>query len=204
MSAPVDSERGGRAIRIGIIGFGEVGGALKAGIEKLAGYEVKAAPHDRKLVRDVVAWGEVIILAVPLSAVGEVVKEMGESAKGKILVDVTNDFGDEPPVKSRAEELQANAPDTKVVKAFNTVFARHMRTGKVGGEAISLFVTGDDPDAKRRVMNLGRAIGFLPVDAGPLKNSRWIESLGVLNGKLGYGTSNYGADIGFRVIGASA
>ncbi len=189
--------------KVCIIGTGEVGTALRNGIEKKPGYEVKTAPHEPIRVRDAAGWGDVVILAVPLSAIGEVLKEMGDGAKGKILVDVTNDFGEETPAISRAEELQRKAPDAKVVKAFNTVFAKHMATGRVKGEAISLFVAGDDPDAKREVMDIGRAIGFLPVDAGPLKNSRWVESLGILNVKLGFGPSNYGDDIGFRVVGVT-
>lgn len=44
--------------------------------------------------------------------------------------------------------LQKKAPATKVVKAFNTVFAQHMATGQVKGTALTLFAAGDDQDAR--------------------------------------------------------
>lgn len=187
--------------RVSIIGTGAVGKALEAGLQGKGGYEVRSASHDEREVRDAAAWGDVIILAVPLAAVDDVLKTIGDGGRGKVVVDVTNDFGETPPT-SRAEELQAKAPAARVVKAFNTVFAKHMASGKVKGEAVSLFVAGDDASAKKQVMDLGRSIGFLPVDAGPLKNSRFLESLGMLNIKLGFGPSKYGEDIGFRLVGA--
>jgi len=46
---------------------------------------------------------------------------------------------------------------------------------------------------------MGRAIGFDPVDAGPLENARWLETLGVLNMQLGYG-QELGVETGFRYV----
>lgn len=100
---------------------------------------------------------------------------------------------------SAAEELQKKAPSAKVVKAFNTVFAQHMASGQVKGAALTLFVAGDDQDAKDQVLTLGRDIGFDSVDAGPLKNARWLETLGYLNIQLGY-MLKMGTEIGFKLI----
>jgi predicted dinucleotide-binding enzyme len=66
-----------------------------------------------------------------------------------------------------------------------------MTTGKVKGESLSLLVAGDDMNAKRQVLDLGTAIGFEPVDAGPLSNARYLETLGFL----------HGTDIGFKIVG---
>ena len=100
---------------------------------------------------------------------------------------------------SGAEELQRKAPKSKVVKAFNTVFAQNMSTGKVKGEALTLFVAGDDKAAKDLVLSAGRNIGFDPVDAGPLANARWIETLGYFNIQLGY-MLKMGTEIGFKLV----
>lgn len=86
-----------------------------------------------------------------------------------------------------------------MVKAFNTVFAQHMGTGTVKNERLSLLVAADDAAAKERVLELGRAIGFDAVDAGPLRNARWLESLGYLDILLGY-VQKLGPEIGFRLV----
>jgi predicted dinucleotide-binding enzyme len=74
-----------------------------------------------------------------------------------------------------------------------------MSTGKVKGEALSLFAAGDDAKAKELVLGLGRDIGFDPIDAGPLVNARWLETLGFLNIQLGF-TQKMGTDVGFRFV----
>jgi len=74
-----------------------------------------------------------------------------------------------------------------VVKAFNTVFAQHMDSGRLDGERLTAFAAGDDAAAKAAVLELEREIGFDAVDAGPLRNARLLEPLGYLNIQLGYG-----------------
>jgi hypothetical protein len=67
------------------------------------------------------------------------------------------------------------------------------------GTTLTLFVAGDDQDAKEQALTLGRDIGFDAVEAGPLKNARWLESLGYLNIQLGY-TQKMGTQIGFKLV----
>lgn len=85
---------------------------------------------------------------------------------------------------SAAEELQKKLPRARVVKAFNTVFAQHMDTGKLSGERLTAFVAGDDPAARQEALEAAEQIGL---DAGPLSNARMLESLGFLKIQLGYG-----------------
>ncbi len=189
--------------KIAVIGKGNVGSALQRGLERVK-YEVRSTGKDPGLVREAANWGEVIILAVPFPAVEDAVREMGDAVRGKTLVDVTNALTPDYRLAlgfttSGAEELQKKAPSAKVVKAFNTVFAQHMATGQVKGTALTLFAAGDDRGAKEQVLDLGRDIGFDPVDAGPLLNARWLEALGYLNIQLGY-TLQMGAGIGFKLI----
>jgi hypothetical protein len=170
-------------MRIAIIGDGNVGSALGEGLQR-AGHEIRFGSTDPKQpVREAAAWGELVILAVPWGAMANAVQEAGEGLNGKTVVDVSNPIapGMELAVgmtTSAAEEVQKMAPRAKVVKAFNTVFAQHMRTGHIDGERLTALIAGDDAESKRVVMQLAEGIGFEPMDAGPLKSARYLEPLG--------------------------
>ena len=85
------------------------------------------------------------------------------------------------------------------MKAFNTVFAQHMDSGKLGEQRLTAFVAGDDETARKQVVDLARSIGFDPVDSGPLKNARLLEPLAFFNIQLGYGLG-MGTNIGFKLL----
>ncbi len=189
--------------KIAIIGKGNVGSALQRGLER-AKYEVKSVGKDPSRVHDIAAWGEIIILAVPYPAVDDAIREMGDAINGKALIDVTNALTPDYQLAlgfttSGAEELQKKVPSAKVVKAFNTIFAEHMATGQAKGTALTLFAAGNDKEAKAKILNLGRDIGFDAVDAGSLTNARWLETLGYFNIQLGY-TLQMGTHIAFRLV----
>ena len=191
------------AVKIGIIGNGNVGGALARGLER-GGHNVKSSGHDRQATREVAAWADVVLLAVPFQAIDDVVKNVGDALAGKTLIDVTNALDANMNLAvgfttSGAEELQRKAPKARVVKAFNTVFAQHMDTGKLGDQSLTAFVAGDDAGAKETVLGLARGIGFEAVDAGPLKNARWLEPLGFFNIQLGY-VLGMGTQIGSKLL----
>jgi hypothetical protein len=189
--------------KVGIIGRGNVGGALQRGLTK-AGYAVQATGREPGTVREVGRWADVLVLAVPYGERRHAVEELGDAVRGKPLVDVTNALDRKMEYMGRldrsgAEEVQQLAREAKVVKAFNTVFAHTMESGQVAGEPLALFAAGDDAEAKRIVMEMGGAIGFDPVDAGPLEHARWLEPLGYLNIALGYKV-NHGPESGFRFL----
>ena len=188
---------------VAVVSKGNVGGALTRGLER-AGYAVRAVGKDPAAVREAASWGEVIILAVPYGAVEATVGELGDAINGKVVVDASNALTPDYQLAvgfttSAAEELQKQVPAAKVVKAFNTVFAQHLDTGTVKGTQLSLFVAGDNDEAKASVGTLGRDLGFDAVDAGPLANARWLETLGYLNIQLGY-MLKMGPDIGFVLV----
>jgi 8-hydroxy-5-deazaflavin:NADPH oxidoreductase len=187
--------------KIAIIGNGNVGSALERGLTR-AGYDVRSTGKED--VRETAVWGEIVILAVPFGAVNDAVETMGDALDGKTLVDATNALDENMGLAigfstSGAEELQKLAPAAKVVKAFNTVFAQHMDTGKVGGETLTVLAASDDEEAKNTAVELAQAIGFDAVNAGPLQNARWLETLGYLNIGLGY-VVGHGVNTGFRYI----
>jgi predicted dinucleotide-binding enzyme len=189
--------------KVGIIGDGNVGSAIARGLTR-AGYEVRAVGKDKVAIRETATWAEIVVLAVPFAAIDDVVKEVGNVVEGKVLVDVTNAIDAKMSLAlgfttSGAEELQKKVPRVRVVKAFNTQFAQHMDSGRIGDERLTLFVVGDDGAAKKDVTALGTAIGFDAVDAGPLANARLLEPLGYLNIQLGY-VLGMGTQIGLKLV----
>jgi NADPH-dependent F420 reductase len=189
---------------IAIIGTGNVGGAIGAGAVK-AGYDVVFAGRDAdrtaaaaaavgataaSTARDAAQGADIVVLAVPYGALREVAAEIAPVAAGKIVVDPTN------PLKSDysglatgangsgAEELAALLPESKVVKAFNTVFAGNAAHPQaLGYQLDSLFAT-DDEAAKDAICGLSTSIGFRPIHVGPLSASRELEAMAWLNIRL--------------------
>ena len=190
--------------KIAIIGKGNVGSALAEGLRR-AGNEVRFGSRDPKeSPRDVSVWADVVILAVPWGAHAEIAKSAGNALDGKTVVDVSNVLTPSFELAlgfstSGSEELQKLLPRARVVKAFNTIFAQNMSTGKLMGERLTVLVAGDDPGSKDTVRKLAEGIGFDSVDAGPLKSARYLEPLGMLSIILGYGMK-MGTDIGFRLV----
>ncbi len=194
-------------MKIAVVGRGHVGSALSRGLSR-AGHEVIAVDRDERAVRDAAERADVVILAVPFGAVGEVARVIEPVTAGKPVTDVTNALTKDAGLAvgfttSGGEELQKKLPRAHVVKALNTVFAGLMETGQVDGQPLTAFVAGDDDSARSTVMELARDIGFDPVNAGPLRNARLLEPLGVLNVQLGY-VLGYGAQGGFRHLHAGA
>jgi hypothetical protein len=195
------------AKKIAVVGRGHVGSALSRGLSR-AGHEVIVVDRDEQAVRAAAERADVVILAVPFAAAGDVARVIEPVTAEKPVMDVTNALTKDAGLAvgfttSGAEELQKQLPRAHVVKALNTVFAGLMETGQVDGQPLTAFVAGDDAAARSTVMELARDIGFDPVNAGPLKNARLLEPLGVLNVQLGY-VLGYGPQGGFRHLHAGA
>jgi len=189
--------------KIAIIGNGNVGGALTRGLTK-ARREVKNVGKDMAAIRSAVEWADIVVLAVPFGAVTDVATTIASLVKGKTVVDATNALTAEMQLAvgfttSGAEELQKKLPQAHVVKTFNTQFAQHMDSGRIGEQRLTVFVAGDDAGAKADATDVATAIGFEAVDAGPLANARLLEPLGYLNIQLGY-VLRHGTQIGLRLV----
>lgn len=208
-------------MKIAIIGAGNVGGTLgKAWAAK--GHDVVFGvrdPREAKVqelvratggkaraasVREAAAPAELVLLATPWGAAQDALGAAGD-LKGKILVDATNplkpDFSGLAlgHTTSAGEEVARWAPGARVVKAFNTIGAQHMTDPRIAGQRPSMFVCGDDPAAKQTVAGLAEALGFEPVDAGPLTQARLLEALAMLWISLAY-AHGLGTNIGFRLL----
>lgn len=150
--------------------------------------------------------GDIIVLAVPYAAAAPIVEQYGDQLAGKIIVDITNpvDFTSMTPAvepgTSGAEEIAKVAPPgAKVVKAFNTTFARTLVTGQVAGQPLDVFIAGDDADAKAIISQFVTSSGLRAIDAGPLQRARQLEALGLLHMAVQF-TLNTGFGTAVKII----
>ena len=202
-------------MKIGILGTGSAGQALAKGLLR-ASHEIRFGSRDPSKAKvpagttadkiDAVSrWAEVIFLAVPYRFAKDSIRAAAPGLmQGKILVDVTNPIAASYDLlvghtTSGAEEITQIAAGARVVKAFNTVFARYIPTGKSGSETLTVFVAADDARAKETVMRLARDIGFDVVDAGPLRSARFLEPMAMQLITLGRQTK-LGWEIAYRLV----
>lgn len=175
---------------ISIIGSGNMGQVI-AGLAGKGGNTVElisSADADKEVT------GDVVVLAVPYPAVGQVIAQRGAQLAGKVVVDITNPLNFEtfdsltvPADSSAAAEIAAALPESRVVKAFNTNFAGTLATGTVGGQPTTVLLAGDDADAKAVLVGVISAAGLRAVDAGGLKRARELEAVAFLQLTLAAG-----------------
>lgn len=127
--------------------------------------------------------GELVILALP----GGHPEALPAPAlvAGKIVVDAMNEFrSDGSPVRAggvTSSERTARAlPGARLVKAFNTMHFKTMRdaAGVAGDDRLSLFVAGDDDEAKQVVSGLMNEMGFAAIDTGSLREGGRLQEPG--------------------------
>jgi 8-hydroxy-5-deazaflavin:NADPH oxidoreductase len=201
-------------MRIAIIGSGNVGSALGHGWAK-RGHDVVFGVRDPNKtaattntrtapVKDAAQSGDVVVLAVPWAAVPDALRSAGD-LKGKVLLDCTNPLlpdlsGLDVPAGTSGGEIVAGlAPGALVVKIFNTTGAANMTNPDFHGQPATMFYCGDDGGAKGIASGLAGDLGFEPVDAGPLSQSRQLESLCLLWVSLAI-KQGLGVNFAFKVL----
>ncbi|WP_309124665.1 NADPH-dependent F420 reductase [Arthrobacter sp.] len=173
-----------------IFGKGNMGGAI-AGVVAAGGSSVE---HIDTSSNGATVNGDVVVLAVPYPALKDIVAQYGEQLAGKIVVDITNPLNFEtfdslvvPAESSAAAELASALPSSKVLKAFNTNFAATLGSKSVGQNQTTVFIAGDDTEAKNTLADAVKAGGVDAVDAGSLARARELEGLGFLQLTLAAG-----------------
>lgn len=192
-------------MKVTLIGSGNMGSALASRISK-AGHTVvitgRNADKAKELARTIGAvfkdkaaaeGADVVVVATPYPDAVVALRSAGDLA-GKVIVDITNPLTADYTgltighSTSAAEEIQKALPGAKVVKAFNTVFAPVIVQGpNLAGATVPVYFAGDDAAAKETVKSLIQSMGFAPVDAGALRNARYLEPVAGLNIYFGYG-----------------
>jgi predicted dinucleotide-binding enzyme len=205
MDVPERSQRG-HIMKISVIGSGNMGSAFVAQLTK-AGHQVSlfsrnldtaqtvAKAHGASVVEAAkIADSDIIILATSAPDAASALSKVG-NLEGKVVVDITNPLTADfmgltiGHSTSSAEEIGKAHPGVRLVKAFNTIFAQLLAAGapRKGRGKVTVFVASDDEAAKASVTELAHSMGFEAADAGPLRNSRYLEPLAGLNIFFGYG-----------------
>jgi len=150
--------------------------------------KVTAVPAEQAL-----GSSDVVIVATGYADAVPALQSLGNLA-GKVVIDITNPLTADymgltiGHSTSAAEEIARAIPDALVVKAFNTVFAPVLAAGpELDGNQVQVFFATDSERARETVGALIDSIGFKAVDAGGLKNARYLEPLAGLNIYFGYG-----------------
>ena len=193
-------------MRIGVLGSGVVGqtlsdGFLKHGHEvmrgsraptRLAAWKAGAVAAARTgTMPEAARFGELVVLAVKGTAAVEAAEACADGLAGKAVVDTTNPIAEAPPVNgvlqlftgpnaSLMEELQRRVPQARFVKAFSCVGNALMVDPQLPGGKPTMFLCGNDADARRQVAGLLAELGWDPEDAGRAEAARAIEPLCML------------------------
>jgi predicted dinucleotide-binding enzyme len=144
--------------------------------------------------QDAASGVDAVIVATPFEAAADALRALGD-LRGKVVVDITNPLTADymgltvGHSTSAAEQIAQAVPGAEVVKAFNTVFAQVLAEGADFGDArrVTVFVASDSESAKQTARSLAESMGFDVIDAGGLKNARYLEPVAGLNIYLGYG-----------------
>jgi predicted dinucleotide-binding enzyme len=200
-------------MKIGIIGAGMIGSTVgKLWID--AGHEVRfASRHPEELAplveklgprasagtpAEAAAFGEVVMVTIPLAALRDLAKEL--SLAGKVVLDTSNAYEkrDGATAHEASNHPQGSAgwaaemfPEARWVKAFNTVYFKTLETeAHRDGDRVGIPLASDDAGAMGIAAQLVRDAGLDPVIAGPLARGRDFEP-----GTEIYNTGKSGAEV---------
>ena len=193
--------------QVGIIGSGAVAKALGNGFIK-HGFKVMLSSRDPEKLRDWIdqsgenalsgtfaeaaAFGNIVVLAVLGRAATEALEEAGpDNLKGKTVIDTTNPIAEAPPEdgvlrfttsldESLMEQLQHRFPDVNFVKAFNSVGNMFMVNPSFPGGKPSMFICGNNQEAKNEVQEILDLFGWETEDMGKAAGARANEPLCML------------------------
>lgn len=182
--------------KIGLIGSGNVGEALGRSWAR-AGYEVmfssRSLDHDQALAADVgprahagtpqqaAEFGDVLLFAVPYRALPELGKTLGDSLRGKIVLNASNPFPQrDGEIATKAREKGAGLmsaellPGARLVRAFNAIGAARMGRAYEEPGRIGMPIAGDDKEAIEVASKLIRDLGYEPVVVGGLAMGKYL------------------------------
>jgi predicted dinucleotide-binding enzyme len=183
------------ALRIGIIGSGNIGGAVglrwaEAGHEilfssrhpeELTGLVERAGSRTRAgFPGEAAEFGEVVLIAVPYAALPQVGRDYAPLMQGKVVIDCGNPYprrdgpmAEEALAKGTGVASAEFLPGVRLVRAFNAV--NYGTVERDDHSEVGIPIAGDDADALRIVSGLVVDAGFDPVVVGPLARAREFD-----------------------------
>lgn len=180
-------------MKVGILGSGDVGQALARGF-RAEGHDVvigTRTPRDEyKRFEEAAKFGELLVIATLWSGTQNAIRLAGAANfAGKTVIDATNPLvvaQNAPPAlalghtDSGGEQVQRWIPDARVVKAFNIVGNQFMYKPEFPGGPPTMFIAGNDADAKKTVTGILTAFGWDTEDAGGIEGARLLEPMCIL------------------------
>ena len=202
-------------MRIGIVGAGMIGSTV-ARLWVDAGHEVRLASRHPDALQplvdrlgkgasagtpaDAAAFGEVVMLTVPLGAIADLARDLAPLLVGKVVLDTGNAYEgrDREAAREAVRHPEGSAgwaaakfPGARWVKAFNTVYFKVLeREAHREGDRVGIPLAGDDRQALDTAARLVSDAGFDPVIIGPLARGREFEP-----GTPPYNTGMSGRDL---------
>jgi len=193
-------------VKVGILGSGDVGKVLAKGFLK-NGYQVAiGSDHPEKLTEfkrenpemetatfeEAAQSGDIVVVCVKGTVAEKIVEKVKKHITGKTVIDTTNPIADAPPQngvlkyftsleESLMERLQKIAPDAQFVKAFNSIGSALIVNPEFGDDTKpTMFICGNNDDAKKKVREILEKFGFEVEDMGNVESARAIEPLCIL------------------------
>jgi 8-hydroxy-5-deazaflavin:NADPH oxidoreductase len=201
-------------MKIAIIGTGNIGGTLgkkwlAAGHEIIIGArdinnikgEALAAEKNVTVqnIHNAAAAADVILIATPAQVITSVINEMGD-VKGKTIIDATNTVRIKPEGYDNAFEALTKLTSAGVVKCFNTTGFDNMANTIYNGEAIDMFMAGNNIKAKSVAKQLALETGFADcIDFGGDDKAALLEQLALCWINLAM-MQGMGRDIAFKLV----
>ncbi len=205
-------------MKVGVIGSGIVGRVLGAGFLK-HGHQVMLGSRDPKkqeaqqwvretpgatagTFEEAARFGEMIVLATLGRAVESAIEQAGTpNFTGKTVIDTTNPLADAPPVngvllyttgpnESLGERIQAKLPRAHVVKAFNSVGNTQMVNPQYTQGMPTMFICGDNKEAKGKASEIIRQFGWEPLTVGALSRPEPLSPCACSGASPGFSPTN--------------
>ena len=186
--------------KIGIVGSGHIGGTLgilfaKAGYETL--YSSRHPDNLKDLVKtaglkacagtvaEAIAFGDVIVLSLPLKALPLLDAETRDALKGKIVIDTSNPYPERDGMIAEEARIEPGGtgtlvarllPGARIVRAFNTVYFEDLKkTVNKNGNKIGIPIASDDQEGLKAASELVERAGLDPVVVGGLRTSKLFD-----------------------------
>jgi predicted dinucleotide-binding enzyme len=199
-------------MKITVLGIGNIGGTLgkkwtAAGHEVLFGVRDVTAVKVQTLttetnttaapIPEAIAQGEVIVFAIPGTAVPDIISANQAALNGKIIIDATNNIRDA--VMHSLPLFADNLPQAHLFRVFNSLGWENFAEPTIGGQQGDHFYCGDSGEAQTAVHTLIADIGLRPIYIGGNEQAAILDNLTRLWFILAVGQGN-GRHLAFKTL----
>ena len=199
-------------MKIAILGAKIIGGTLArkwagTGHDVMFGVRSVDNPGTQALARELnaavgttaqaIAFGEVVVFAIPGSAMQETIEANAAALAGKIVIDAANRMGGGP--TNSAALFAAHSPAAQVYRAFNSLGWENFENPMFGAIQADLFYCGPEGAGQAAVEGLIRDVGLRPVRLGDIGQVGLVDMIGALWFALAFG-QGLGRNLAFKVL----